>query len=314
MGIFSFFKGNKDKGEAVPEWASFMNRKQYEHFMIEVRGYFTRKGITYRVEGSVVKCEGNDAGFGEMGLLTLCQKCYHQDLRMYRSEIEGHFNTLMRDRKFQDAFAEQAERYDSVKQYVGVRLYPVDYIRGPVGEHALYRMFSDDIIEMLVFDLPDSVSNIQPSYLEKWGMSLEEVYAHGIENMRRVNPLKFEKTKMGEHEIWFAGSDHFFAGNAVYELSRQSRLVGRYGSLVTVPHRHAALVYPIDGMEVVPALNTLAFVADGMYKEGPGSLSKDIYLYQAGKFTEIPYNVTQEGLQVRPPAEFVALLESLAQD
>lgn len=311
MGIFSFFKGNKDKGEPVPEWASYMNRKQFEHFMIEVRGYFTRKGITYRVEDGVVHCEGNDAGFGQMGLHTLCQKCHRQDIRMYRKEIEGHFDSLMRDRKFQDVFSEQAGNFDYAKQYIGVRLYPTDYIRGPVGGHALYKQFSDDIIEMLVFDLPDSVSNIQPDYLNKWGKSLDEVYQYGIENMRRVNPLKFERTKLGDHEVWFAGSDHFFAGNAVYELSRQPQLQGRLGALVSMPHRHAALIYPINDSEVITAYNTMAFVTSGMYKEGPGSLSADVYLYRNGRFTNLPYKLTDEGLQVFPPQEFVELLEQL---
>lgn len=310
MGIFSFFKGNKSKGEAVPEWASYMSQKEFEHFMIEVRGYFTRKGITYRVEDGVVHCEGNDAGFGQMGLHTLCQKCHRlEHIRLYRKEIEGHFDSLVRDRKFQDVFAEQAGNFDYAKQYIGVRLYPSSYIQGQVGGHALYKQFSEDIIEMLVFDLPDSVSNIQPDYLNKWGKSLEEVYQYGIENMRRVNPLQFEKAKVGEQEIWFAGSDHFFAANAVYELSRQPRLLGKYGALISMPHRHAALIYPIEGSDVIVAFNTLAFVTSGMYKEGPGSLSGDIYLYRNGTFTNLPYHLTDEGLQVRPPKEFVELLE-----
>ena len=47
-------------------------------------------------------------------------------------------------------------------------------------------------------------------------------------------------------------------------------LVGTHGALVGLPHRHIALIYPIENISVMGAINTLIPVIYGMFGERPG--------------------------------------------
>ncbi|MEY3443795.1 MAG: hypothetical protein RLZZ519_2076, partial [Bacteroidota bacterium] len=116
-----------------------------------------------------------------------------------------------------------------------------------------------------------------------------------------------------EFDIWFGEGVHFFVPNIAFELHRRPDLVGKHGALVGLPHRHAAIIYPIESLDVIKAVNTLIPIVKGMNEEGPGSLSDNIFLFQNGEFEAIPYKFTEDKLQLFPTDNFISLLNSLAE-
>jgi len=83
------------------------------------------------------------------------------------------------------------------------------------------------------------------------------------------------------------------------------------GSLIGVPHRHAVIIYPIESLQVVQAINRLIPTIHGMHNEGPGSISNKLLWYQDDEFRDLPYGVEGNKLRFMPPEFFVEMLNSM---
>src|SRR5690606_37707118 len=99
--------------------------------------------------------------------------------------------------------------------------------------------------------------------------------------------------------------------NIVFDIENRKELIGSKGSLVGLPHRHSAIIYPIENLEVVKAINGLIPTIYGMNQEGPGSLSNNLFWYKDKTFTQLPYKIDEGKLQFFPPNNFVELLNEL---
>ena len=85
------------------------------------------------------------------------------------------------------------------------------------------------------------------------------------------------------------------------------------GVLLALPHRHAILLHRITDLSVIHAVNSMIPIARGMFEEGPGSLSPNLYWWQGGKITYLPAVVTDDKLNFYPPDEFVDMMNSLSE-
>ena len=181
--MFSFFKKKKDY-PAVPSWASAFNPEEYSAFLEALDKYFTRHKITYELIPGGIKAGPNDHGFSTLGLTNLMQVCKQDRVKRYPELVSGHFDGLARAQKASAAFEKLTEDYAQVKKFLGVRLYPKDYLANLGNDITVGRDFGGDIYAMLVYDLPDTVQNVTPAQAAKWGKSFEELFATGIQNIK----------------------------------------------------------------------------------------------------------------------------------
>ncbi len=310
--MFSFFKKKKDHPQA-PSWASAMNPEEYAAFLEAIDKYFTRHKITFEMLDGCLKTSPNDLGFSTVGLSNLFQICKQDRTNRYTMIVANHFDAMVRAHKASAAFEKLSEDYAQVKQYLGVRLYPQGYLAHIGKEHVMGRDFGGDIYAMLVYDLPDTVQNVNPAKAAKWGKSFEELFATGIQNIRQKYPFPLKQMDLDGPKIWFVGGDHFFVPNIAFDLRQHPQLLGTHGCLIGMPHRHAALIYPVNSTEVILALNKMTVIVHGMEQEGPGSLSSDIFWYRDGHFENVPYALEEGKLKLYPPNSFVEMLNMLAE-
>ncbi len=311
--MFSFFK-KKPVLLEVPDWAPFFTREEYTAFVGAIGKYFKGKNLSYEVHDGVVELGPNEFEFGKLGLGNLSQVCKQsRNLSEYPEIVAQHFDSLIQGQVFNIEFQKLVNDYAKVKQYLGVRMYPMDYIDHIGMKGVMGKPFAGDIYAMLVFDLPHSVQNVQPEQAAKWGKSFEELFETGLQNIKRNCPVSLKQLNLGEFDIWFAEGVHFFVPNIAFDLPLRPDLVGKYGALVGLPHRHAAIIYPIETLDVIKAVNTLIPIVKGMNEEGPGSLSDNIFFFQNGEFEALPYKITEEKLQFFPTDNFITLLNSLAE-
>jgi hypothetical protein len=59
---------------------------------------------------------------------------------------------------------------------------------------------------------------------------------------------------------------------------------------------------------VVESINQVIAITAGAFRDGPGSVSPRVYWYRHRRWREIPYDLTERGLEVAPPDELVDLL------
>jgi hypothetical protein len=310
--MFSIFKRYKDNQE-VPEWASFFNGSEYSDFLKAVDNYFNKKKITYELGDGMIMTGVNDFSFNNLGLTNLAQVCKQDKPRNYGSIVSEHFDSMVRANQFDTEFNKIVHDFDNVKKYIGVRLYPNDYAANIGKELTIGKDFAGDIYAMLVFDLPDSITNVQPEQADKWGKSLDELFEVGLQNIKTNYSSDISQQKFNEFTIWFIQGNHFFTPNIVFELSNYPNLVGSKGSLIGIPHRHSVIIYPIENIEVVTAINQLIPTIYGMNSEGPGSVSNNLFWYKDGRFENLPYKIEVNKLQFFPPDNFLELLNTLTE-
>lgn len=297
----------------VPDWASFFSRQEYHAFLSALKQYFKTKGLEPFLDYSTMIVNGGTPQEQRLGLTNVAQLCKREGEEHYPEVINLHFESMARGEAFREEFEKNAGDYEKVKSYVGVRLYPQHYMDNLPKDVSIGRPFADDMYAMLIFDQPDVITNIKPEQAEKWGLTLEDLFATAISNTRANNPVEISSYDFGEFKIWYAQAEHFFTPNIVFDLEQRPALTGSYGALVGIPHRHAALIYPINDMEIIQAINGLIPVIHGMHREGPGSLSPSLLWYHRGNFINLPYELDEQNMRFSPPASFVELLNDLAE-
>jgi hypothetical protein len=309
--MFSFFK-NKNNRE-VPEWASFFNESEYSTFLKAIDDYFNKKKITYEPGDGLLTVGANDFGFTNLGLTNVAQVCKQDKPSNYSNIVSRHFEAMIRANHFDAEFKKIVHDFDKVKKYLGVRLYHNSYIANIGQELTIGKDFAGDIYAMLVFDLPDSITNVQPEQAEKWGRNVDELFQTGLQNIRSNYPLKISQEKFNTFTLWFIQGDHFFTPNIVFDLNSFPKFIGSKGSLIGIPHRHSVIIYPIETIETVTAINQLIPTIYGMNEEGPGSVSNNLFWYKDGHFENLPYKIEDRKLQFFPPDSFVDLLNTLTE-
>lgn len=310
--MFSFFRKKSDD-TPVPEWAAFFNSRQYSAFTKELDGYFRSINVRYELGDGILHVGENSFGFTQLGLMNVSQMCVQCDIKDYKEIVADHFNSLIRAQQFDKEFSKIVDRFDEVKRYLAVRLYDQNYAAHIGKQNTIGKDFAGDIYAMLVFDLPDSVVNVRPGQVVAWNKTPDELLETGIANVRAKYPFHITKQTLGNFDIWFVQGEHFFTANIAFDLENKRELLGSNGSLIGLPHRHSALIYPIENLQVVQAVNGLIQTVHGMNQEGPGALSNNLFWYKDGTFTLLPYKIEDRKLQFSPPQNFVEMLNKLKQ-
>jgi hypothetical protein len=309
--MFSFFKKKTGTIE-VPEWASFFDGKEYEEFIKHIDDYFRRLNVKYDIAPGQILLEGeNEFDCSSLGLVNVAQVCKQNGTGHYKQIIRDHFNSMIRSARFQKEFEEIEDNFEEVKDYIGVRLYDKEYIDLLEEEHRIGKHIAGDVYALVVFDFPHSVVNVKPEQTTVWNKTNEELFEIGLKNIRAKYPFEISKEAFGEFRIWFVQGNHFFVPNIIFDLEHKKELIGSKGALIGLPHRHAAIIYPIENLEVLKAINGLIPAIHGMCIEGPGSLSNNLFWYKDNTFTHLPYKLDDKKLEFFPPDKFVDLLNGL---
>lgn len=308
--MFSFFK--KNTVNEVPEWASFFDIKQYNAFVKAIDRYLSKRNISYQIGDGILETEPQMFGNKQLGLVNVAQVCKLNNTE-FNEIVEEHFENLAKGFQFDTEFKNNIDNYEKVKDYLGVRIYPLSYPQTVGIENTMGKVMADDLYATLIFDTPFSVSTIKPQQAEKWGETDDDLFTWGVTNMKRKYPIEVIQQSFGGFDIWIASADHFYSANIILDHTQMEELSGPHGSLVGIPHRHAALIYPIKNLKVTEAVSPIIQTVNGMYNEGPGSISTGLYWYKNKDLTEIPYNIEEGKLQIIPPDAFVEMLNDLAE-
>lgn len=293
-----------------PQWMTYMNDDQYFHFINIVQKYFREIPLEILIDDGVIHVQENDLGLNNLGLSNISQSCARHKIHEYKSLIYNHFDHMQKIHEFNEHFDELKNDYNLVSDYIGVRMIRTETFEVIGRDKMLINEITDDTSSMVIFDLPDSTTNLDPSILKKWNKSEEEIYAIALENCRKNYPFKSEKHNLNGIEFDVFSADHFFSPTVVLYPEILANYVTDYGALVIFPTRHLCIIYTIQDLNVVQAVNSLIAVADGSYKDGPGSLSPKLYWYLPHKFEELPYKM-DDGITFTPPKKFVDMMSLL---
>jgi hypothetical protein len=283
-----------------PPWARFFSPDEWHHFAELVRYEAGRRRWEQDLdEGKVGHAESAH------GLQNIAQICHASPHGKWPHVVAEHFVAL--DDIADVAFACAGE----ARAVLRARLISDDFVP-PGGPDPARRRVADDLLVALAYDLPSRVVLPRRHDVLEWGEE-EELFALALEQTRaerggQMERHDFTEDQGGPATIWsFTGDSFFTATHALWS----AHVEGPHGSIVAAPNRHAVLVHPIRDLDVVSAIPIMARVAQGLYTEGPGSLTPSLYWFRDGALTRLPVHVNDGAVTFIPPDEFVDALNEL---
>jgi hypothetical protein len=272
-------------------------------FLTLVRGELDRLGcrVTHLdVREAVV----SGAMQGTVGLRTIQQTCTPLPRAAWRGVIAEHLGGL----------AEAAQNrldlrdLDAVRPLLRTRLYD------EAGEERRLLagvVVAPGLFEALVADQPHTVHGVPAEVAARWGVPLDELLALGRAQVLDDGLLTRQHLDLG------AASATLLEDVSPYTTGHLAWLesyvdVPDAGALVAVPTRNVVLAHPMrTRQESLAAAHALLLNADRLYDTGPAGISPHLYWWHDKTLTILPGMLDDGRVEMRPPLEFVRVLEEL---
>jgi hypothetical protein len=297
-------------GERSPEWASFMPAAAYRQFEAEVIADLTARGYAVRMtgDGGVEASGGPNPGI--YGLFNLAQVCNTLDPSAWPATINRHFSQLAAIKPA----ADDPFDLETARPLLRIRVYRRSDMPPEALGHMIKRDLAPDLVAALAIDLPTTVRTANKDDVEHWGVQVDELFAIGATNLADEAET-YERTTLpmpDGQRIEVMLGDTFFVSS---QIVRFVEIVGelRYGALVALPNRHQLAWHVVSNAAgTVQAVQALIRIAGEGYRQGPGSLTPDLYWWRDGSLTLLPSSVDRKGVNFMPPDEFTSVLNCLA--
>ena len=315
--IATFFLGGvMSAEEKIPQWASFFDDGEYTLFIKEVKNYFSDNNLNFRMleeSGEIIYIK--DDKESQFFLFNLGQLCKNNSKLQYREIVKTHFDNFIKHENFEKNFSKKIDKFEEVKKYLGVRIYPEEIFESVKREDTIYKTFLSDSYIMLIWDFPTTVATVSAETIISWEKSTDELLDLGQNNIKKKYQFQWEKLDSPDSGIFFIGTEHFFAPNVGLYIEDYPEYLGEYGALISFPTRNLVLLCPIHDIKIVREINDLLIMTYMESERGPGTLSNKIYWYnnKDKEYINIPYEYKGEKLSVSPPDEFIDLLNGLAE-
>jgi hypothetical protein len=314
MNIIQQLRGKDDQ---VPDWASFFPEEDFRVFMAALRQDLAARSLAHEVDagaGSVrITPPGNEPQ--TFGLLNLAQVCHQTPRGEWPDVIERHLDVALSvfagGMDFVDRLGSDFSR---ARPLLKLRLYAEDYLES--GIPMVYRPVAEGLVAVLVYDLPQSIASVPADHLRSWRRTEDELFALGLQNVKAAGTLQHSTVPLpqgGALEL-LTGTDNYFAASHLLCLGDYLAETPAAGALVGAPNRHGLVLHRIEGIEIMGALQALLSAVPGMYAEGPGSISPNLYWWRDGTLTLLPSLIEEGQINFSPPAEFMEMLNGLSDD
>lgn len=172
--------------------------------------------------------------------------------------------------------------FEAVTSSLAVRLYPEDTYRNAV-QAGVWKSDLEGVISVLVYDYPTHTELVPRSHANAWGISEDELFDLGVSNVR----AKFAPTieSLEEYGIHFFFSDEVYVTTLLYSLDSFPQVIGRRGSLVSIPDRHTVVILPLDGHQTGDSSSVFINITLGVHFDSDSPISYHVWWYYQGEFT-----------------------------
>jgi hypothetical protein len=291
-------------------WATFFSPAQLEQFTQSVLAYFKSVEIPVTLTEGMIASEQHR--LGPFGLQNLAQLCAQAPQDKWQAIINAHFDNLRRGQAEAEEIGEQIADFKKIKSQLAIRLYPESMFDEAARKDLVCRQDLEGTLTVLVFDLPSTIRTVSRQITAAWEKSDEQLFDTGVDNLRRQIEVDHEKVHMSE-ELYlhaYIGEGYFVAAYCLM-LDEFPDSLGRYGTLIGIPHRHILLTYPIHDILVIQAINGFLMALPRLFEEGPGSITPNLYWFHQGQFLRLPYAPMGDEIRFSPPQPFLDLIENL---
>ncbi|MDP4091403.1 MAG: hypothetical protein Q8930_19330, partial [Bacillota bacterium] len=273
---------------------------------------FQRDKANIDIEGGVMTVPEVFGSNFNLGLSNLASMCHASPSHQWEAIISGHFESILEGNRFEQSLKNIITDFSAISKYLAVRIWPKSHAQSLPEDKLIYREDIEDTITTLVLDLPTSVRSLSMEEAGGWNISLDELFRLGMENVFNNYEVEVSEEDLNGCKCCLVTGEHMFTATFALSPDWFRKYIGKYGAIVGIPHRHALIVCPINGIEAVGGINVLIQAAYGMNRKGPGPVSPNIYWYSGGIYRKLPYEVSEGKFSFYPPVEFINLLTRMA--
>ena len=295
---------------SAPIWANFFSLEQYAQFLGYVHDYLRENELIATVENGLVTIPADNQ---KLGLQNLAQLCFHSPSEHWQTIIFSHFQRVRVTSNEAEIRAQANATFEEMVDKLAIRMWPKAMLEATNSAELVTREYIPDVISVLVYDNPESISTVSWSTIKNWDLPIDYIFERALANVRENDRPKLTTVRLDDTlEIIVFLSDSFFMTTHALFLDNFEACLGSYGTLVGIPHRHALLCFPINDSSVLDVLSNLVIATYNMHNEGPGSISPFLYWYTGDEYIQLPYSIDENQMTFLPPDSFVALLEKIA--
>ncbi len=176
--------------------------------------------------------------------------------------------------------------FELIREMLAVRVYPRNYFElledGP--NKLIYKEDFEDMISVLVLDLPDKFQSLTRDMIESWEATTEELFAIAQNNVNEQE-IDVKQFVLSEKFEFFAFLSGDYSASYILDFDNNADFArGVYGSIVALPTKGAVFVHPIQGLSVMECVQELLPIVLKFYHEDPGNLTTNLYWRYKGEF------------------------------
>jgi hypothetical protein len=170
-----------------------------------------------------------------------------------------------------------------------------------------------DLGVSLVIDQAETMTYVTEEMIAGAGRPGDEWLERALANLRGRTPADCLEVVHEDSGLMVCS-----VGDA-YDSSRALLLEGLLpdaapaGLLTAIPSRDELLVLPVT-LKGMPHIHVLKLLAVKNYKQAPYPISDMLYWVRSGAWRPFPVEIRKEEVAIRPPAEFIEILNQLAPD
>jgi hypothetical protein len=174
------------------------------------------------------------------------------------------------------------------------------------------KLLAPGLFEALVVDQAETVHGVPTGVADKWHEDLDElmtlargqVLDDGLLQRQHLDLGATTATLLEDASPYTTAHLHWLASYVDVPVA---------GALVVAPTRSCLVVHPMVEREpTLAAAQALLVNAARLYDAGPGAVSPHLYWWRAGDdLVLLPGSADGEKVELRPPTEFVNVLENL---
>jgi hypothetical protein len=163
----------------------------------------------------------------------------------------------------------------------------------------------------LVIDFPRSMSYVTEQLVHDSGRPSEEWLARALANLRARTPPDCLQEIHEESGMLLCGVADAYDSSRALILDTLLPDATAQGWFVALPGRDELLILPVS-QRTFPHVHLLKILALKNFKSAPYPISDQVYWIQAGTWRPFPIEVGAQEISIRPPVEFLPLLDQLA--
>lgn len=263
----------------VPAWASFFTLSQYADFIRLITEDLARRGLAWKEDDGHALVRQGGGRAQRLGLLNIAQACHMEPEERWPRLLADFFDGLLRAESEAQHMLGDLSNLDKVRDRIKIRLYGAEYRNTPGADALLLRTPVEGILSVLVCDLQYANISVPRDLIAGWGLDEDEAYELALRNTLSQEEVAYTVMPPLPDGVVLEGIEGHsnYASTHLLGLERHLGKALGYGALVGVPNRHILFLHRIRDDRVTAAMGDLSTMTEQAYRDGPGSISKDLY-------------------------------------